>query len=169
MAIMASAASIITSSSADNTIIPSPEQTSNTVATAPSSVIVQAKSHQQIDLAAVASDTCRSASAAVKQSGGECTAATSADPELVPQTDELETQSEQGCCTESPSVAHESHRSSSSPDNDKEAESSTLDGSSSHTEDEGEGEETDICSSPPGSEAEDVDIETSAVKKPKNS
>jgi hypothetical protein len=115
----------------------------------------------------VASDTYRSASAAVKQSGGECIAATSADPELVPQTaDEFETRSEQGCRTESPSVTHESHCSGSSPDIDKEAESSTLDGSSSHMEDEGEGEETDTCSSPP-SEAENVDIETSAVKKPK--
>lgn len=161
---MASAASLTTSSSADKTVVhaSSSEQTSNImVAAAPSSVIVQARSHQETDSAATASDIC-SDSTAVKQSGvGECTSASPAETELV-QTDEFETLPEH---TESPSLEHEGHRSNgSSADDNREAELSTR-CSSSHTEDE-EGEETDICSSP-SSEAENVDVETSVVKKPK--
>ena len=135
-----------TSSSAEKIAVSASEQTPNTMA-APSSVIVQAKSHHQTDSAAIASGTC-SDSIAVKRSGDECTTS-----ELV-HTDKSKPRL-QDC--ESPS--NKSHCNSPDPD-DREIESSTL--SSNHAEDEGD--ETDTCSFPPSGTEE---VDTGIVKKQK--
>ena len=151
-----STATAILTSYADKTAVAVSRSLISQTVTAPSSVIVQAKGHQQTDSSEIVLGAC-SDSAAVKQGGSETTAVYSPEPaEQLAQTD---VPSDQGCA-ESPSK-YESH--CSSPDN-KEVGSSTL--CSSHTE-EDEGEETDTYSSP--SSVENVDVEARVIKKQKMS